>query len=553
MTSARKAKTYSYAPPRELTRANRMRHAVAIVGAGPVGLSAAIDLAMRGVRTILLDDNDTVSIGSRAICWSKRTLEIFDRLGVAGPMLEKGVSWQIGRVYHRDRELYSFNLLPERHHKMPAFINLQQYYVEEYLIERLAEFAELVDVRWRNSVRAVHQVDDAVCIDVDTPDGPYTLEASWLIAADGARSTVRSSLDLPFEAEVFEEKFLIADVMVAGDFPSERRFWFEPTFDPGQSVLIHRQPDAVFRIDFQLGWDADAAVERQAERVAERVRRVLGHDVAFELEWSSIYTFRCARLERFMHGRVLFAGDSAHVVSPFGARGGNGGIQDVDNLCWKLASVLSGDAPLQLLESYNTERVRACEENMRHSSRTTRFMTPKTRTERELRDAVLALAAEFPFARTLVNSGRLSRPCSFEGLPGIASDDPAIAGSMAPGTPCADAPVLRPDGHAAWLLEFLGGNFAVMTFAADGRAAEQCKSQWTESGLGAALCIVLPAQAVASSSGELLDVQGFVRERYGGVPGVTYLTRPDQHVAARFATFDIPTIRRALARSLSGD
>ncbi|MGH8235459.1 MAG: FAD-dependent monooxygenase [Steroidobacteraceae bacterium] len=461
------------------------------------------------------------------------------------------MSWQIGRVYHRDRELYSFNLLSEPDQKMPAFINLQQYYVEEYLVDRAAELSGLIEIRWRNKVRSVEQIDGAIRVDVETPDGAYTVEASWLIAADGARSTVREALGLPFEGEVFEEKFLIADVTVEGDFPSERRFWFEPTFDRGASVLMHRQPDAVFRMDFQLGWEADASLELQPARVAERIQRVLGRDVMFELEWSSVYTFRCARLERFVHGRILFAGDSAHVVSPFGARGGNGGIQDVDNLCWKLALVLRGAAPVQLVESYNAERGRACEENIRHSSRTTRFMTPKTPIEKQLREAVLALAADLPFARALVNSGRLSQPCRYLGFPWTADDDLAVAGQMTPGTPCVDTPVVRPDRQAAWLLESLGPDFVVMTFASDGRDAQQRMAELSASESRVALLTILPAQATANSPGELQDARGLLRERYGGVPGVTYLIRPDQHIAARFSKFDIRLIRQAHARALA--
>jgi 3-(3-hydroxy-phenyl)propionate hydroxylase len=556
-------KPFPYRTPAELLGGPEILHPVIIVGAGPVGLAAAIDLAVHGVRSIVLDDNNVVSVGSRAICWSKRTLEIFDRLGVGERMVEKGVTWQIGRVFHRDQELYSLNLLTEGGHKMPAFINLQQYYVEEYLAERAREFADQIDIRWKHKFRGLQQRDDAVLVEVDTPDGCYTLQAGWLVAADGARSTVRGALGLAFDGQVFEEKFLIADIRMKADYPSDRRFWFQPTFDPGESVLIHRQPDSMFRIDFQLGWDADAAVEGQTARVAERVRRVVGADTEFELDWCSVYTFRCARLERFVHSRVLFAGDSAHVVSPFGARGGNGGIQDIDNLCWKLALVLKHEAAQSILESYNLERVHACEENIRHSSRTTRFMTPKTQAERQLRDAVLALAQEFPFARSLVNSGRLSRPCSLAGLSSTAVDTGTVAGPMAPGTPCADAPILRQDRRRAWLLEFLGGEFTIMTFATCSRERLRLEADLRAAGIDLSLRVIVPmagadpieaeedavrAGRVGNSLQLLLDVEGLACERYGGEDGVTYLIRPDQHVAARFRSFDVTAVARALTK-----
>jgi 3-(3-hydroxy-phenyl)propionate hydroxylase len=543
---------FPYTPPAELQRGAGARHPVVIVGAGPVGLAAAIDLALHGIRSVVLDDNDVVSVGSRAICWSKRTLEIFDRLGVAERMVEKGVTWQIGRVYHRDSELYTFNLLPEQGHKMPAFINLQQYYVEEYLVTRAEDFPELIDLRWKNKVSNVHPLDDGVSIDISTPDGRYTLQASWLIAADGARSTVRELLDLPFEGHVFEEKFLIADIELRdADFPSDRRFWFQPVFDPGESVLIHRQPDQSYRIDFQLGWEADAEAERQPERVSERVRSALGADATFRIDWCSVYTFRCARLERFVHGRVVFVGDSAHVVSPFGARGGNGGIQDIDNLCWKLALVLKGQAPPSLIESYNDERMHGCEENIVNSSRTTQFMTPKTPVERQLRDAVLALAREFPFARELVNAGRLSRPCSYEGLRTVPADDGSVPGVL-PGAPCVDAPLACADASKHWLLELLDGQFTILTFAGDAGDLERHRAELRNAAIDVPMWLVLPAAAQASVDEALVDAQGLLQQRYGGAPGVTYLIRPDQHVAARFRSFDASALAQALTDASRG-
>lgn len=544
-------KPFSYRSPAELAAADNTVHPVVIVGAGPVGLAAAIDLAMHGVRVIVIDDNDVVSLGSRAICWSKRTLEILDRLGVGGRFVEKGFTWKVGRVHHRDELLYSFDLLPEGGHKMPAFVNLQQYYAEEYLVARCADFPELIELRWKNEFVGLERRDDHVRIEVETPEGRYRLSTQWLIAADGARSAVRSALGLKFEGRTFEEKFLIADIRWT-DSPSERNFWFRPSFDPSESVLVHRQPDSISRIDFQIGWDADTATELQPDKIAERVRHVVGHDVPFELDWCSIYTFRCARLERFVHERVIFVGDSAHVVSPFGARGGNGGLQDVDNLCWKLALVIKEQAPRSLLDSYDEERGHGCDENIMHSSRTTRFMTPKTPVEREFRDGVLALARDFPFARSLVNSGRLSKPCSLHGLSHITPESTAIGGSMVSGSPCADAPMLDMHSQARWLLGSFGHEFCVLVFAPDNAAVERYRSLLQQAGLAMRLVAVLPAQVGAIVGDALSDRQGIAKERYGGEPGVTYLIRPDQHVAARFPHFDVDAIRQAHAQSLGG-
>jgi 3-(3-hydroxy-phenyl)propionate hydroxylase len=497
----------------------------------------------------VLDDNDVVSTGSRSICWSKRTLEILDRLGCGERMARKGVTWKVGRLYHREREIYSFDLLPETGHKMPAFINLQQYYAEEYLVDRARALEDRIALRWKHRVVGLERFADHVCLTIETPDGTYDLEAEYVLAADGCNSAIRGLLGLDFMGRVFEERFLITDVVTPVELPNERRFWFDPPFHNGQSALLHRQPDNMYRIDLQLGWDADPELEKRPERVIPRIEAVLGERTPFEIEWVSVYTFQCRRLERFVHDRVIFIGDSAHVVSPFGARGGNGGIQDADNLVWKLALVLKGQAPAALLETYDEERVHGADENILNSSRSTSFMTPKSTIEREFRDGVLALAADLPFARRLVNSGRLSVPCSLAGMRLQTPDDDAVEGPMAPGAPCADAPVTRPDGQGGWLLEHLGGVFTVLRFGDESEGPAELRSLGN---LRPELSLVqVSDHAGATAEGEVLgDPEGLARTRYGGAPGVTYLVRPDQHVAARFSRYDPAAIDRALARAI---
>ncbi len=400
---------YAYVPPAELRAGATRRYAVVVVGAGPVGLAAAIDLAQRGTPVLLLDDDDTVSVGSRGICYAKRALEVLDRLGVGDGCVAKGVSWNVGRTFFRDDEVYNFQLLSQPDHKRPGMINLQQYYLEEFLVKRAQELP-LVDLRWKNRVVAVCQSDDRVTLQVETPDGVYALETDWLIAADGARSSLRRMLNLEVEGKVFMDRFLIADVVMKADFPAERWFWFDPPFHRGQSVLLHRQPDNVWRIDFQLGWQADPEEEKKPEHVIPRIKAMLGDDRQFDLEWVSVYTFQCRRMRDFRHRRVLFVGDAAHQVSPFGARGANSGIQDADNLIWKLNLVLDGTAPETLLDSYAEERELAADENLMNSTRSTEFITPGSSASLTFRNAVLSLAGRYPFARALVNSGRLSVP-----------------------------------------------------------------------------------------------------------------------------------------------
>lgn len=506
---------FPFIRPPELDGRTGRRWPVAIVGAGPVGLAAAIDLALHGIASVVLDESNVVSTGSRAICWSKRTLEIFDRLGVGDRIVAKGVTWKVGRLFHCEREVYAFDLLPEPGHKRPAFVNLQQYYVEEYLVDRARDFPDLIDLRFMSRVTGVGQDGDHAWADVETPEGTYRLAADYLVACDGVRSTVRRGLGLDFVGRAFEERFLITDVEMTADFPSERWFWFEPPFHDGQSALLRKQPDNIYRIDLQLGPDADPEIERQPERVIPRIKAMVG-DRAFEIDWISVYSFQCRRLGRFVHGRVIFAGDSAHIVSPFGARGGNGGIQDVDNLCWKLAAVLKGNAPRALIDSYDAERVHGADENILNSARATSFMTPKSQTERLFRDEVLALASAHPFARQLVNSGRLSRPCSLAGFPLVTADTTDLGGPMVPGAPCLDAPVCDRHGRDGWLLDHLGGDFVALGFGELPPAPEGVR------------------RLTVGAAGDIDDPQGFIAARYGGAPGVVYLIRPDQHVAARF-------------------
>jgi 3-(3-hydroxy-phenyl)propionate hydroxylase len=382
------------------------------------------------------------------------------------------------------------------------------------------------------------------------------------VVADGARSPIRRHLGLDIEGRVFQDRFLIADVIMKADYPAERWFWFDPPFHPNQSVLLHKQSNNVWRIDFQLGWDADPEEEKKPEKVIPRLKAMLGDDRPFELEWVSIYTFQCRRMTDFRHGRVLFAGDAAHQVSPFGARGANSGFQDADDLMWKLGLVIQGQASEKLLDTYAHDRQFAADENIMNSTRSTDFITPKSRTSKTFRNQVLALAKHHPFARKLVNSGRLSMPSFLTESMLNTPDTDTFGGQMVPGAPMDDAPV-QVNGQDAWLLDQVGKGFQVMLFAdAPPSPEELARLEAMSAPCGRASLranakpltvtplIVASRPLNAPGIKVIVDTQGLVAKRYDAKPGTTYLLRPDQHVVARWRAVNNAQLQAALSRAI---
>ena len=408
---------YPFALPPELRGTATTRYPVVIVGAGITGLTLACALAVRGIAAVVLDEDDTVGVkgaASRGICYTQKSLEIFQRLGIYERIAARGIQWSVGRTFAGSDEIYAFDLRQQGSFQLsqqPPFINIQQFYIEGYLVERIQALAtgpDAVDLRWMSRVIGFTQQPGYAELEVETPAGRYVLQATHVVDASGAHSPFHAWCGVPMQQRRGDDRWCIADVRFAHQPPAERHTWIEAPFNDQRAVWQHRMADEVWRIDYQLAPDADLADAGSAAQVRARLARQFGADTACEIVWVGPYAYRSQCLEQLRCGSVFFMGDSAKIVSPFGARGGNTGVADADNLAWKLAVVLRGLAPATLLESYQDERLEAAQQNAQVTARTTRFLRPADGIERTFRSAVIGLARRHPFARQLVNTGRMA-------------------------------------------------------------------------------------------------------------------------------------------------
>ncbi|MDM0027575.1 FAD-dependent oxidoreductase [Variovorax saccharolyticus] len=523
--------TYHFAPeyelpnwpfvaPPEIGSETVVRHAIVIVGAGPAGLTLACDLARRGVRAVLLDEDDTVGVrgaSSRGICYAQKSLEIFARLGIYERIAAKGITWSFGRTFSDQQEVYNFNLKTDSVSVQPPFINLQQFYVEWFLVDRILELG-LTDLRWKNRVTQVTPLADGVRVEVETPAGSYTIEADHLIDATGANSPIRTQLGIDAHPSRSTDRWCISDVRFKKPLPTERWTWVDAPFNEGRAVWQHLMGDGVWRIDYQMPEDCDTAHISKPEVAGARLREQLGPGVEFEFVWIGPYGYRDHLLDDFRHGRILFIGDSAHVVSPFGARGGNSGIQDAANLGWKLALVATGQAGDALLDSYDAERRPAAVENLRVTSRSARFLAPRTPAEHTLRRAVVALASRHAFARALVNTGRMS----------VANDYPAAPHLPEGARTVQNLPLRQLDGTPTTLMELLAdGTRCLGLWFAPGRAQARAAADIEAS-------LPLRLVAVGGDSGlPTLQPDTSLARHLGEPPnGSLLIVRPDAYRAA---------------------
>lgn len=497
---------------------------VAIVGAGPVGLTAALALAAEGVASVLIERKPSFNDGSRAICIARQSMYILENLGAVGPFLDKALPWTTGRSFYRGRQILEFHMPDAPGEKYRPMYNLQQQYIEQYLWQAVAR-NPLIETRWQTGVSGLAQDADGVTLTLEDPRGSYDMRAGWVLAADGARSTLRGLCGLRLAGENYEGRYVIADVRMAHDYPTMRRALFDPACRPGGTVLIHRQPEDIWRIDYQLrpGESAEEATrEAEVRASVAAVLRDIGHDGPWELEWWSVYSANTLALDDYRAGRVFFVGDSAHIVPIFGVRGLNNGLADAQNIGWKLGHVLTGRADAALLDSYTPERRGATLDVFANAAKSTRFMTPPSHGWQVMRDAALSLALDFPFAGELANPRQMT-PYTYADSPLTGPDDPTFGTGPRPGAVAADPP-LSDGGH---LSDRLGG-IVLLAFG----------------DLPAGLALPDSVRVLA------LPAEGTAAEAFGAGPGTAYLVRPDMHVAGRWHRAERNAVEAAVARLL---
>ncbi len=503
------------------------RATVAIVGAGPIGMTAALGLAREGIRTVMFDNKSTFNDGSRAICIARSSIHIFERIGAVAPFLEKALGWTTGRSFYRGTQILEFQMPDSAAEKYRPMYNLQQQYIEQFLWNAV-ENEPLIEVRWQSEVTGVSDQEATVQLEVTDPNGTYTLDADWVLAADGARSQMRKMRGLRLKGDNYEGRYVIADVQMPYDYPTIRRALFDPDCRRGATILIHKQPDNIWRIDYQLANDEDGAHAMEEATVRASVTAVLaeiGYDGPWELEWWSTYSANTLALEDYRDGRIFFIGDSAHIVPIFGVRGLNNGLADAHNIAWKLGWVLNGKAAPRLLDSCTPERRGATLDVFANATQSARFMTPPTRGWTLMRDAALNLALSHPFAGQLANPRQMT-PYTYADSPVVAPDDTLfdggpVAGAMLPDARCGG-------GH---LVDLLGAGFSVVVFN------ETLAISITLEGVEV---ILLPQDSEAA-------------QRLAAGPHSAYLIRPDLYIAARWFNATPALIVDGLTHALTGE
>lgn len=534
-----------YAPVLPETQSGRdvRRHRVVIVGGGPVGFATALGLANFGIRSVVIEADERVCIGSRAICISRRSLEILSRLGVADRFLAKGLPWTGGRSFYRDTQVLHFTMPHDLHQKLPPMVNISQYDIEQILLDRAEELGDLIEIRWQSRMTGLRSREDGTELDVATPAGHYTLEADWVVACDGGRSGVREALGLSLQGTTYEGRYVIADIKLKSDRPTERLAWFDPPSNPGSTILMHKQPGDVWRIDYQLSDAEDPDEAVKPENVIPRIEshlRMIGETGDWSPIWIAIYRAHALTLDSYRHGHVLFAGDAGHLVPIFGVRGLNSGLDDADNLAWKLALTLNAGAAHSLIDSYSSERVAATHENLAHGTKSTEFMAPPSPAFALMRQAVLSLAGKHPQVRSLINP-RQTSPIAYERSPLTPAADPTqFAAGPQPGAVLPETPLMICRGERAvpgHLTDLVAPAFSALVFTEEGRlppwidkVAVRCSS----ANIPFAACALSLGAPRGNTTPCAWDPNDRLFALLDAAPGTVYLLRPDGHVLARW-------------------
>lgn len=508
-------------------------HPALIVGAGPIGMTAALVLARYGIRSVLIDRKDTFNDGSRALCIARPSMHILERIGAVAPFLEKALGWRFGRSYYRGEQIFRLEMPQPRGEKYLPMYNLQQQYIEQFLHDAVAACG-LIDMRWQSELSAIEPHDDGVSARILSPAGEYRLDAGYVLAADGARSPVRSMLGLRLKGDNYEGRYVIADIRMDHDFPTERRAFFEPSGNPGGTVLIHRQPEDIWRVDYQLREGENEADALKEENIRARVGAILadiGHRKPWELEWWSVYSANTLCLDDYRHGRVFFIGDAAHIVPIFGVRGLNNGLADAENIGWKLALVLNG-ADERLLDSYSPERRGATLDVFANATKSTRFMTPPTRGWRLAREAALSLSLKHEFPRGLANPRQMQAYTYSESpLTPYPERDAEFAG----GPPCGSVAPNAKLNDGSYLLDRAGNGLTAILFCEEQPTREQAALLAQLGRIDERFVPILVTSGVSASDAKTIaDQCGEIARLFAAAPGTLYLLRPDLHIAGRW-------------------
>ncbi len=516
---------------------------VLIAGGGPVGLTLAALLAEYGIASLTLEADDDYCSGSRAICISRRSQEIMGWVGADRPLMATGLAWTGGRSYYRNSEVLHFEMPHDPLQRYAPMVNIQQYAVEEYAHQAMQRHPALAALRWSARLAGLRTDADGVTAEVDAEGGRQTVRADWLIACDGGRSTVREALGLKLEGMQYEGRYVIVDIEQESSRPVERLAWFDPPSNPGSTLLMHRQPGNVWRVDYQIRDDEDPEEAVKPENVLPRVQShldMIGETAPWKPLWISIYNAKCLTLDSYRHGRVLFAGDAAHLVPIFGVRGLNSGLDDAGNLAWKLAWVLQGQAPDSLLDSYSVERVHATRQNLAYGAKSTEFMAPPDFGFRLMREAALRLALTDERVRQLINP-RQSAPISYDASPLNLADGAQQAGAAAaPGQPAPEA-LLQDGGAPLHLSACFGTGFVALALDPDAQLAAELDAL-----AAATRGAPRPLRVLKTGKDALQDPHGQLRQRYGAQAGSVYLLRPDGYVLGRWIAPAAATLRAAL-------